>query len=85
MLGDMVYRDFPAVVCALEDVDCPIVIGSSMYSRGSKCIIDTEENIVTFMFTEVFYRVGKPCIRRNEGWGFLDFQDGNFVALPIMT
>ncbi len=84
-IGDMVFRDFPALVCPLKDETCPIIIGCSMYSRGSKCLIDTEKDEVTFEFTEVFFRAGKPCIRRKGEWGFLDFKDGKYIALTITT
>ncbi len=82
-LGTMTFRDFPALIGSLEDKETPIVIGCSMYARGSKCLIDTESNEVTFYFSEVFFRAGRPCIRHKDGWGFLDYQNGHFVALPI--
>lgn len=84
-IGDMVFRDFPALVCPMEDTECPIVIGCSMYSRDSVCTYDFGHNTVTFALSEVFFRAGKPCIRHRGGWGFLDFEDDNFVALPITT
>ena len=84
-IGDMVFRDFPALVGSLENKETPIVIGCSMYSRGTKYTIDTETSHITFHFPEVFFRAGKPCVRRNGGWGFLDQDDGEFVALPITT
>ena len=82
-IGDMVFNNFPAPVGTLEDMESPIVIGSSMYSRGSKYLVDTESNQITFYFPDVFFRSGKPCIRRGEGWGYLDFDKGDFKALPI--
>ena len=82
-IGDMVFRDFPALIGSLEDKGTPIVLGSSMYNRGSKCLFDTDANEVVFYFSEVFFRAGKPCIRHKDGWGFLDYKDGHFVAMPI--
>lgn len=84
-IGDMVFRDFPALVGTLANKETPIVIGSAMYSRGTKYEIDTELNQITFKFPEVFFRAGKPCIRRKrsaDGWGFLGYQNGGFVAMP---
>ena len=80
-IENMIYKKFPAIVAPINDPNVDIIIGSSMYSRGSKITIDTDRNSVIFDFTDVFFLSGKPWIRRNGEWRYLDVRDGKLVAL----
>ena len=80
-MGEMVFRNFPAIVAPIADPNIGIIIGSSLYSRGTKYTIDTENSVIIFEYPDIFFISGKPCIKRNGEWKYLDVKDDKLVAL----
>ena len=79
-MGDMVFKNFPAMVAPIADNEISMMIGCSMYGGGTRYTIDTEANTIVFEYPELFFAAKKPVIRRNGEWKRLDFINGNLVA-----
>lgn len=78
--GDMVFHNIIALQAKIMDANADILLGSCMYGGGTKCVIDTENDSVSFMYPDNVVLSHSLWNKDKFGiWRQLDFQDGKFI------